>query len=144
MSSERKLTEADLPRIHAVLHKLAMKLKRAGAKAAHGYIDPDTMIESLRHRKHAYIVDGYLVVYELGTPWYATDDVLFIAEQLVLRIAVSGDFAAIPAFLERKGREAGCQMAIAGTALARSDKALASLYNSSGFTTEGYSLTKVL
>lgn len=144
LSTARKLRTEDLHLVHTALHDLSIKLKRANRKVCHGFIDVPVMLQNIANRQHAYIVAGYLVIYEMGRPWYAADDVLFLSEQLVLRIAVSGDFREVPLFLEQKAREAGCQLLLAGTALAKSDPALASLYYQHGFHTEGYSLIKEL
>lgn len=92
--------------------------------------------------EHCYIVDErYLIAYEIGAPWYQ-DDVYFLNELLVLALIGGGDFRSVTSFLEGRAREAGCVDAIAGTALAPSDAALASLYEKHGFMRGAISLSK--
>jgi hypothetical protein len=118
-------------------------LEASGGKAIHTILDLDTAMFGIYSFEHAYIVqDAYLVMFVLGVPWYSTD--LVLSEQLVLALRPSKDFSVVPRFLEQAGREAGARLAEAGTALAKSDRALASLYERSGFTVEAFALTKEL
>lgn len=87
-------------------------------------------------------MNGYLVAYEIGSPWYT--DRLILSELIICRLRGNSAFGVVPSFLEHKAREAGCTLITAGTALARSDRALASLYMKHGFTLGALSLTKEL
>jgi hypothetical protein len=143
LSSERKLTRSDQLLIHRILIDMVDKLQRSGRKTMFQYLDVTSAMQWLFGCDHAYIVnDAYLVVYDIGEPEYMTPGTKVLAERLVLKLAVSGDFRVVPAFLQRKAREAGCKLVIAGTALAKSDAALASLYQRSGFNTECITITK--
>jgi hypothetical protein len=142
-SSERKLEQADYYLITAVLNDLVAKLRRVGTKAIFKHLNVQRAVRHIYQFDNAYIVDNaYLVIYDIDTPWYTDEDCLVLSELLVLRLAVSGDFSVVPAFLERKGREAGCQLVVAGTALAKTDKVLASLYHNHGWSTETHTITK--
>lgn len=122
------------------MSRLIEQLRQSSVKAMYKHLDLEAAISNLYEFNHAYIVGGYLVVYEIGTPWYSKE--LFLHELLVLRLYRQGDFRVVPTFLASEAREAGAVVACAGTALALSDRALASLYHRSGFKTEALSLTK--
>lgn len=141
--SERKLTRSDYFLVQRVLTDMVKRLRRTKAKAMYQYMDADTALKALYDMDHVYIVnEQYLVAYELSTPWYCPPGVIMLEEMLVLGLAVSGDFTVIPAFLSRKAAEAGAVLATAGTALAKSDVALASLYHRAGFSTQALTLVK--
>lgn len=140
MSSARRIDRRDYPLIESALREAveAAANRKAWAKG----VSLPKALRSIYEFHHAYIVaDAYLVVFEIGTPWHSTTT--FLHELLVLRLA-PGDFSRVPAFLEAQAREAGCDYVLAGTALAKSDRALASLYARHGFQPEGVSLTKEL
>lgn len=120
------------------------KLQRSKRKAMYDLLDIDAAMASIYEFDDAYIVaDSYLVIYALVQPWFAAEGVSLLTELLVVRVAVSGaDFTVVPAFLEGAAREAGCKLAVVGTALAKADNALASLYIRSGFKAETITLTK--
>lgn len=145
LPSERKLQRTDYHLVLRVLTNMVKRLQRTERKAMYNYMDAEVATRALYDMEHVYIVgEAYLVAYELGTPWYCPEGVTMLNEKLVARLAVSGDFTDIPAFLERKGREAGAAIVIAGTALAKSDDALASLYHRAGYRTEALTLVKEL
>jgi hypothetical protein len=119
------------------------RLRPTERKAIYRYMDPKVATDALYDMEHVFIVEeSYLVAYELETPWYCPEGTMMLAERLVHRLAVSGDFTVIPEFLSRKAAEAGAVLAVAGTALAKSDSALASLYHRAGFRTEALTLVK--
>jgi hypothetical protein len=106
-------------------------------KAWFKFIDIDTCLDSIYASDNAYIVDdAFLVVYELVTPWYAKEDVVLLNEVIILRLVPGGDFKNVASFLERKREEAGAKLVCVGTALTRTDAALASVYHKLGFKTE--------
>lgn len=107
------------------------------------YLDPLAATRALYDLDTAFIVEeAYLVAYDVGTPWYAKEGAVMLHERIVVRLAVSGDFSVVPAFLADKAREAGAVLALAGTALAKADNALASLYHRAGFSTQALTLAK--
>lgn len=141
--SVRKLDRTDYFLVLRVLTDMVERLRRTGRKAMYQYMDAKVAINALYDMDHVYIVDdAYLVAYELSTPWYCPADIIMLEELLVLRLVASGDFTVIPAFLSRKAVEAGAVLASAGTALAKSDKALASFYHRAGYRTEALTLVK--
>jgi len=90
--------------------------------------------------ENAYIVSGYLVVYNLTEMWWSDSPIL--AEQLVFALEPEASFDAVTRFLEAKAREAGAKYLCVGTALAKSDNALASLYEKRGFSRMAINLAK--
>jgi hypothetical protein len=136
----RKITLDDHDYLRSHLERLVARVEARGGKHIHKCLDIDKAMVGLYDHDHAYIVSGYLVVYQLGTPWFS--DQLVLAEQLVLRLDGASCFSVVPAFLEREGREAKACLIEAGTALSLSDRALASLYKQAGFQMGGYALTK--
>lgn len=141
--SERKLARTDYFMVQRLLTDMVKRLRAKGRKAIYEYMDADTALKHLYTMEHVYIVDeAYLIAYDLCTPWYVPEDLIFLEEVLVMRLAVSGDFTVVPSFIERKAREAGAVLAVAGTALATSDDALASLYHRAGFSTQALTLIK--
>jgi hypothetical protein len=144
MLSERRVNPSDFLLIKAIVTETVNRLKRTKRKAMYQYLDVDSIMAYIMRSEHAYILGNYLVLYEIDTPWYAKDDVEFLNELLVLKLAVSGDtnFGIVPAFFERKAQEAGAKLAAVGTALAKADAALASLYMRHGFQPEAFTLIK--
>lgn len=113
-----------------------------GHKTWFNFIDIDTCLASIYESDNAYIVDdAFLVVFDVITPWYAKD-VTFLEEVIILRLVPGGDFKNVASFLERKREEAGAKLVCVGTALARTDAALASVYHKLGFRTETVVLVK--
>ena len=143
LPSERRLAKTDYFLILRVLTDMVERLQATGRKSMYQYMDADKATKHLYTLDHVFIVDeAYLVAYDFATPWYVRDTDIFLEELLVARLAVSGDFTVVPAFLERKAREAGAVLAVAGTALAKADNALASLYHRAGFSTQALTLVK--
>jgi len=58
----------------------------------------------------AYIVEGYLVMTEVVTPWYSTDKVL--QEWLVLKLYKQGTVESVPEALLIIAKELGCKSVI--------------------------------
>lgn len=98
-------------------------------------------MDFLTTHEHVYIVDNaYLVAYDVGSPWYT--DKPFLQELVVLRLVGGSSFNKVTSFLEERAREAGAVMIGVGTALARNDTAVASLYETEGYRAEAQVLTK--
>lgn len=143
MSSGRRVQPSDHSLIKFRLRHLISEVGSKGTKLIHHGLDIEEALVGIFSADHAYIVGNYLVVYEIGQPWYSSKT--FLHEMLVLNLSPTrADFSVVPEFLEQRGREAGVSAVIVGTALARHDKALASLYSRHGFNTEALTLTKEL
>jgi len=117
-------------------------LSRVSSKGIHADIDPAVALRNVFEAEHAYIVDGYLVVYDISSMWWS--DTPIIAEQLIFALEPESGLDAVVEFLEAKGREAGCKFLCVGTALAKSDRALASLYVKNGLSQIAVNLAKEL
>lgn len=118
----------------------AAELQGLMRKQVHGDIDPLVALRNVFEAEHAYIVSGYLVVYDITEMWFTDAPVL--AEQLVFRLAEGGVFTDVVDFLELKAREAGAKWLCVGTTLAKSDRALASVYERHGFSRTAIHLAK--
>lgn len=143
MSLERRVVRDDYFLIRAAMERqLARMLTWPDCKAWYKYIEVDTTLETIYDADNAWIIDeSYLTMFDICTPWYSKS-ILVVEEMIVLRLKPGGDFANVPAFLERKGREAGAKLVCVGTALARTDAALASVYKEYGYRTETHILLK--
>lgn len=128
--------------IREVVHRTITKMKATEAKLWYKYMDTEAVIRWIYTNDTAYIVGNFLVVYQIGSPWYADNSTLFLNELLVLRLVRGGSFQIVPKFLTDKALEAGAAVAVVGTALAKSDAALASIYGRSGFAAEATTLIK--
>lgn len=58
----------------------------------------------------AYVVEGYLVMTDVVTPWYSTDKVL--QEWLVLKLYKKGSIGSVPVALLAIAKELGCKSVI--------------------------------
>ncbi len=143
MSQARKLDLSDYSLVEARLKHLIDELETKGNKSMHQGLSLQEALEGVFSSDHAYIVGSYLVLYDIGSPWYSPKT--YLVEQLVLNLSPTrADFSVVAKFLEQAGREAGVDAVVVGTALARSDRALARLYQLSGFKVEALTLTKEL
>lgn len=142
MLSARRITYRDYDTIRAALTSMVANMQQRGTKLIHSILDVDEAMEALYTFDSFIVEDSFLVVYDVGNPWYSTD--LILNELLVLRLNDKADFSVVPAFLEQQALEAGCRIIAAGTALARHDRSLEYLYSSHGFKTEAFTLTKEL
>ena len=118
----------------------ASKLHEAGRKVIHKEINPLVALRKVFEHDEAWIVGGYLVLFNIQDTWWSDD--LILAEQLVFALEPETSFGAVIEFFEAKAREAGAGYICVGTALAKSDKALASLYIKHGFSQMAVNLAK--
>jgi hypothetical protein len=124
------------------MERTLRRLLRSNAKAWYKLIDLEQCVRVFFGHPEAWIVDdAYLVIFDISTPWYAKD-VTTLEEVIVLRLVRGGDFSQVPAFLERKAVETGATLVVTGTALAKTDAALVSMYNKLGYRTETVVLVK--
>jgi len=137
----RKLAPDDYPLVEAALNDLVRHLQAHGSKQLYQHLDVAATMESLPNMRHAYIVAGsYLVVYDLIIPWFSRT--VLLQELLVLRLNRASTFDVVPDFLSAQAAEAGASLILVGTMLAKSDRALASLYSRSGFVEAARVLSK--
>jgi hypothetical protein len=134
----RRITKEDYFLIKAAMElHLAKMLKWPNHKAWLKYIDIETCLKHFYASEYAFIIDdAFLVVYDFITPWYAKAAVVYLEETIILRLVPGGNIENVVAFLERARNEAGARLVCTGTALARTDAALASIYHKLGFNTE--------
>lgn len=141
LSSVRRVkSEADWDVVYHGLGRLVTEAINRPTKAIHKIVDHCAAYTSLRHGGYeVWLVDGYLVVFALGTPWYSTSPV--ISELLIVRVRPGGTLTGVAQFLKDQARSARAAIVAVGTAFARSDRALTRLYQSEGFQPEGTTLT---
>jgi hypothetical protein len=80
----RKATNQDVPAIMAAL--LAM-LPKANGRGQMAYAEPMEAELSVRHaifQERAVIVDGYFIMFDVGSPWYTTKR--YLIEDIILKI----------------------------------------------------------
>ena len=139
--SARRVEPSDEQHIQSVIMKALERAKKRCSKIWLHTIDIDCVMEMIRSRDTSYVVEGYLVVYDVVVPFYSRLPVL--AEVMVLRIGRGGTISDVAAFLQAKAQEAGCPTQHAGTAFSFNDDTLANLYIKEGFSQGGVSLCKV-
>lgn len=86
--------------------------------------------------------DSHLLVYSVGAPWFAGQDVWLI-EQFYMRVGRGSSDAALDA-VDELGRSLGCSTVVFGTSLAPSDKALGRLLERRGYLPQSSQLIKEL
>jgi len=139
--SRRRLQLGDQSDYERAIEATLTKLLRKSDKQWLRLVEPNGTFIRLFYADHCYVVEeSFLVYYEVGVPWYATDRVL--SEQLVLRLRPGADFDCVPRFLEQEALRHGCRLVIAGTAFAVSDGALTRMYGRRGFRPEATTLVK--
>lgn len=130
-------------RIVVAVHKQVAKTKARSKKRWTHYISADSVLEEIFSTENAYIVgETFLVLYNVGVPWYAPEDVKFLEEKLVLNLGGAADFSVVPAFLEQRAEAEGAYLVGVGTALAISDRSLCRVYSRYGFHPEVVTLIK--
>lgn len=118
----------------------ADELKAKLHKNIHIDIDPMIALRNVFEAEHAYIVNGYLVVYDITTMWWS--DTPILAEQLVFALEPDSSFLSVIEFFEAKAIEVGAKYIAVGTALSKSDRALAAVYAKHGFKQMAINLAK--
>lgn len=141
--TSRRIEERDVGAIVAAVYRQVAKTHERSKKRWTRYICAESVLEEIFASENAYIVgETYLVLFNIGTPWYAPQGVLFLEEKLVLNIGGAADFSVVPAFLEQKAEAENVQLTGVGTALAVSDRALCRVYSNYGFVPEVVTLIK--
>lgn len=120
------------------LHRIA-QCTLAPTKLMHRDVDWLKAYNYLTTIEGVYIVGGYLVVYEVGTPWYSNASIL--SELLIVRVGRGGTIKGVAQFLRKRAKALGADFIAVGTAFAKSDPALSRLYQAQGFTPEAITLT---
>lgn len=143
IAREYPFTAAESEDISAALRTYHEKINSRGKKPWYKHVDLRRVLTSiLGGDSLSALVDGYLVVYDIGETWYSQHRIL--EEVMVIRVYPGGSFPNVPKFLESKAKAHGCAMVSVGTALARSDPALVKLYEQAGYQVAAVQLTKSL
>lgn len=132
----RKLGYQDDAAVHAALLRL-QKFSEAYEWAIG--IDFNVGEEAIWAARHgAYVVDGYLVMTEVITPWYSTQKVL--QEWLVLKLYEDGDINSVPAALQELAHLLDCRVVI--TADSSPVSIVAAAYEKAGYSSLTHSFYK--
>lgn len=141
MARYRKVERKDASAIVLAVHDIIERVQERGSKVWTKFIEADEVLDYISETDYAYIVeDTFLVIYEIGSPWYTT--ARFLNEKLVLALKPGGNFTDVTDFLEERRRAEDAVLTVVGTALAISDRALVRLYSREGFTGEVITLVK--
>lgn len=139
----RRITAKDYERIAIAVLSCIEKVQATSDKAIAKSLHENSVMAHIIQSDNAWIVeDSYLVVFSVVTPWWAPYKYFEIREELVLKLSAEGDFSCVPAFLEQRRAAEGASLTAVGTALARSDDALAAKYEQHGFRREATLLIK--
>lgn len=143
IAREYPFTAAESEDISAALRTYHEKISSRGNKPWYKHVDLRRVLTSiLGGDSMSALVDGYLVVYDIGETWYSAHRIL--EEIMVIQIYTGGRFSNVPKFLESKAKAHGCAMVSVGTALARSDPALVKVYEKVGYQVAAVQLTKTI
>jgi hypothetical protein len=141
--SSRRVVPEDYISIAVVVVQTIELVRATVGKAIAKRLSDHAVMSYIIASENAWIVDDtYLVVYDVVTPWYAPKEIKDLREVLVLRLRPGSDFSRVPEFLAQRTAAEGASLAAVGTALARSDDALAVKYEQSGFRREAILLTR--
>ena len=116
---------------------------KAGEKTAYSDVNPEDVMTALQSGDmHMVLVGGYLLVYDLGSPWYAPHKVL-LEELTVFRVDEKPrSFRVIPETLIRMAAAIPqCTGIVVGTSFV-SDARLRRVYQRYGFQVEAESLIR--
>lgn len=131
LSVRRAETADDWDTIRGILTELGTWAEHP-TKAIHTTLDPMTAYRSMCGSDYVWFVDGYLVYFAVGTPWYSTTPIL--SELLVVRVGEGGTLAGVANFLRSQARAAGARLVAVGTSWSKNDRALSRMYQAEGFT----------
>lgn len=140
----RRIGPEDYQKIAVAVIQCIDTMRKEGGKAITRRLDEQSVMTHIISSQNAWLLeDTFLVVYSIVTPWYAPCNSFELREELVLRITHnSRDFSVVPEFLAQRAEAEGVVLTAVGTALARSDDALATKYEQHGFLREATLLTK--
>ena len=140
----RRVRPDDYARIAVSVIECIDSVRQENDKAIAKRLDEEAVMSHIISSPNAWLVDDtFLVVYSIVTPWYAPRNSFELREELVLRIEPSNKpFSVVPEFLAQRAEAEGVVLTAVGTALARSDDALATKYEQHGFLREATLLTK--
>ncbi len=140
----RRVRPDDYARIAVSVLQCIDTVRLTNDKAIAKRLDEEAVMSHIISSPNAWLVDDtFLVVFSIVTPWYAPRNSFELREELVLRLDHSDKpFSLVPEFLAQRAAAEGVVLTAVGTALARSDDALATKYEQHGFLREATLLTK--
>jgi hypothetical protein len=140
----RRVRPDDYARIAVSVIECIDNVRQENDKAIAKRLDEEAVMSHIISSPNAWLVDDtFLVVYGIVTPWYAPRNSFELREELVLRLTHnSSSFSVVPEFLAQRAEAEGVVLTAVGTALARSDDALATKYEHHGFRREATLLTR--
>jgi len=144
IAQEYPFTDEQSAQITSSLRKYHAKIAHRTNKVWFEYVDLDHVLSTiLSGALPCALVDGYLVVYDHGSPWY-NPNITVLEEVMVMTIQPGGEFSNVVRFLESKGRLYNASFVFVGTALAHVDRLLVKKYEALGFQQSAVQLAKPL
>lgn len=135
----RKLGIGDLDLVMRTVRRLVAEASDNPSKPIHGLLDAEKAWRHLWNTAELWLVEGYLVAYQIGAPWYSHRKVL--SDLLLVRVETGGTLAGVTRFLREQARAAGADLIALGTMLAPRDAVMSRLYQAQGFTPAATLLT---
>lgn len=144
IAREYPFTAAESKDIAAALRTYHSKFSSRSSKGWYQHVDVSRVLTSiLEGDTLSALVDGYLVMYEIGSPWY-NPDLTMLEEVMVIQVYPGGSFGSVTSFFESKAKAFGCKLIAVGTALAKNDRALCKMYEAAGYKVAAVQLTKTV
>lgn len=144
IAQEYPFTDEQSAQITSSLRKYHAKIAHRTNKVWFEFVDLEHVLGTiLSGALPCAIVDGYLVMYDHGAPWY-NPNIIVLEEVMVITVQPGGEFRNVVRFLESKGRLHSASFVAVGTALAQTDSLLARKYSALGFQQSAVQLAKPL
>jgi hypothetical protein len=123
----------------------AMAVFQFSDKSWHRIVSRSKVFKEIRSGTEfeVLLISGYLLAYQIGTPWYSDGDVFY--EHLLLKVdPAAHSIRPVLRAMENIARGTGCVGIAVGTALNSSDERLARVYHRAGYSTQAHALYKEL
>jgi len=125
----RHAKAADLPAITKALQAMEARAAKYPFVVTTSLRKAIASVEAAVFSHHAYVIDGYLVLIDIVTPWYSDDAIL--QEWYVMKLYPGGSVDSIPPALLEIARDLGCGIVM--TADSSPVQIVAAAYEQAGF-----------
>ncbi len=141
----REVNESDIDNITTAIDYYKEKVLPNHPKEWIKDVDYEYVLFLIKQKAVSAVIiqETYLLLFDIYAPWYSLDELIF-AERMLLRINNSNyvPFKCVVEVMEILAKEAGANVLVAGTALARKDEVLGKLYMKEGYTTHSIAFEK--
>lgn len=131
-----KAEALDWPAIECTMRRQARRIGKRDWAAGSNIEKAVTAVKAACEDGAGYMVDGYLVLVDVVSPWHS--DNLVLHEWLVLKVYPGGSISSVPKALIELSKEYGCYGIACGDTSVRAT--LAAAYAEAGFTPLGKTL----